>query len=181
MSPQSQLPSQAGSSRSSLGRQGVRMCCCVWEGRKGIAPSVPDWAMCSITTRNDSLIFCSYSFIALCNGSQNFLWSACPICCHCIQCAVTLSLFPKSLLLPWVIWMESWRGGWDKLSMAASLTATLDLKPFKVFAQIPSISCILYLPFQVSCILVQGICATWWPIPIPCVHGFAAQLVKAEC
>lgn len=34
--------------------------------------------------------------------------------------------------------------------MAAGLTATLDLKPFKVFAQLPSISRILYLPFQVS-------------------------------
>jgi hypothetical protein len=44
--------------------------------------------------------------------------------------------------------------------MATSLTATPDLKPFKVFAQILSISCLFYLPFQVSYILVQGINAT---------------------
>lgn len=94
-------------------------------------------------------------------------------------CCNSPSLFPKSLLSPWVIWMESGRGAWDKLSMATSLTATLDPKPFKVFAWIPSISCILYVPFQVSCILEHH-CHMMTNSYSMRVHGFAAQLVKAE-
>lgn len=66
---------------------------------------------------------------------------------HSVRCD-SPSPFLKSLLSPWVIWMESGRSAWDKLSMATSLTATLDPKPFKVFAWIPSISCILYVPFS---------------------------------
>lgn len=123
---------------------------------------------CSVmSARDNGLILRSCSFLDCIKQFSKLFIKCLPdlLSLHSM-CCNSLSLFHKSLLLPWVIWMESWRGGWDKLSMATSLTATLDLKPFKVFAQIPSISCILYLPFQVSCILVQGICATWWPIPI---------------
>lgn len=138
------------------------MCCCVWRGRNSTAQSMLEYAKCSLVTRGNKWSPSWLELLRLYTEWLSKLLSACLICSRYHRYAVSLPLFRQSVPLPWVVGMKSWRGGWDKLSMAA----TLVLKPFKVFAQIPSISCIFYLPFQVSCILAQGICATWWPIPV---------------
>lgn len=141
------------------------------------------YAVCSIPiVRNTSPVLCSYSFLVAMQWISKLsvkcllsLLSQHSVCCNSVSC------FRKSLLLPWVNRMESWRSRWDKLSMATSLAATLDLEPFKVFAQIPSISCILYLSFSGQLHFSTGHLCHWMTNSYSMgVHGFAAQLVKAE-
>lgn len=80
---------------------------------------------------------------------------------HFVCCSSVWSRFLSPCFFP-IVWMKSRRRRWSKLSMSSSPIP--DSTPFKASAQVPLVPSIFYLPFQVTCLLEQGVGGAWWPV-----------------